>query len=76
MAYEVEPFGIKVIIIEPGFIRTNFQAITAKKAIGSSSHYLSTMQKAGNYFNSLMEQALSPEQVSNVILQAVTTDNP
>ncbi|MGB7637650.1 MAG: hypothetical protein WBL88_08775 [Nitrososphaeraceae archaeon] len=33
------------------------------------------MQKAGNYFNSLMEQASSSEQVS-VILQAVTTDNP
>jgi hypothetical protein len=34
------------------------------------------MQKAGNYFNSIREQDSSPEQVSNVILQAVTTDNP
>lgn len=75
MAYEVEPFWIKVVVIEPGFIRTNFQAVTAKKDIDSSSHYLSRMQKAGNYFNSLMEQASSSEQVS-VILQAVTTDNP
>jgi NAD(P)-dependent dehydrogenase (short-subunit alcohol dehydrogenase family) len=24
IAYELEPFGIKVILIEPGFIRTNF----------------------------------------------------
>jgi NAD(P)-dependent dehydrogenase (short-subunit alcohol dehydrogenase family) len=76
MAYEVEPFGIKVVIIEPGFIRTNFQAVTAKKGIDSSSPYLSTMQKAGNYFNSMMEQASSQEQGSKVILQAVTTDNP
>ena len=34
------------------------------------------MQKAGNYFNSMMEQASSPEQIAKVILQAVTTDNP
>ena len=38
MACEVEPFWIKVVIIELGFIRTNFQAVTAKKDIDSSSH--------------------------------------
>ena len=66
MAYEVEPFWIKVVIIEPGFIRTNFQAVIAKKDIDSSSPYLSTMQKAGNYFNSMIEQASSPEQVAKL----------
>ena len=25
MSYELEPFGIKVILIEPGFVKTNFQ---------------------------------------------------
>ena len=25
MAYELEPFGIKVILIEPGFVKTNFE---------------------------------------------------
>jgi NAD(P)-dependent dehydrogenase (short-subunit alcohol dehydrogenase family) len=25
MSYALEPFGIKVILIEPGFVKTNFQ---------------------------------------------------
>lgn len=24
LAYEVYPFGIKVVVVEPGFVRTNF----------------------------------------------------
>ena len=34
IAYELEPFGIKVILIEPGFIMTNFRnsVMVAKKA--------------------------------------------
>jgi NAD(P)-dependent dehydrogenase (short-subunit alcohol dehydrogenase family) len=32
MAYELEPFGIKVVLVEPGVIRTNFvNAIVAAK---------------------------------------------
>src|SRR5919106_1789134 len=47
MAYELEPFGIKVILIEPGVIKTNFaQAnVIAKKSQNSNSPYSQIMQK-------------------------------
>jgi NAD(P)-dependent dehydrogenase (short-subunit alcohol dehydrogenase family) len=34
MAYELEPFGIKVVLVEPGIIRTNFVngIVAAKKS--------------------------------------------
>ena len=37
MSYELEPFGIRVVIIEPGFIRTNIMNSSnlAKKALDS-----------------------------------------
>jgi NAD(P)-dependent dehydrogenase (short-subunit alcohol dehydrogenase family) len=41
ISYELEPFGIKVVLIEPGFIRTNFAnaMIMAKKAQDPNSPY-------------------------------------
>jgi NAD(P)-dependent dehydrogenase (short-subunit alcohol dehydrogenase family) len=41
MAYELEPFGIKVIIIEPGIIRTNFpnNIVVAKQSQEPNSPY-------------------------------------
>jgi NAD(P)-dependent dehydrogenase (short-subunit alcohol dehydrogenase family) len=51
MRYETEPFGIKLIVIEPGLIRTNFSKNhkIGQKAADSSSSYsymLQAMQKA------------------------------
>ena len=47
MSYELEPFGIKVVIIEPGVIRTNIMnsSIFAKKAENPKSPYFSLIQK-------------------------------
>ena len=47
MSYELEPFGIKVVLIEPGFIRTNFAnaMVIAKKAQDPSSPYSQMMQR-------------------------------
>src|SRR5215212_5649939 len=47
MAYELEPFGIKVILIEPGVIRTNFAngIVIAKKSQNPNSPYSQIMQK-------------------------------
>lgn len=47
IAYELEPFGIKVILIEPGFVKTNFEyaMVVAKKAQDQASPYSELMQK-------------------------------
>jgi NAD(P)-dependent dehydrogenase (short-subunit alcohol dehydrogenase family) len=81
MSYELEPFGIRVVIIEPGFIRTNIvnSSITAQKALDPKSPYFSLMQKVENHFKSMIENASSsspPEEVAKVILQAITSKNP
>jgi hypothetical protein len=42
MSYELEPFGIRTIIIEPGVIKTNFikSSVLAKKSKDPNSPYL------------------------------------
>jgi NAD(P)-dependent dehydrogenase (short-subunit alcohol dehydrogenase family) len=81
LSYELEPFGISVVIIEPGFIRTNIinSSTSAEKALDSKSPYFPLMQKVKNHFKSMMENASSsspPEEVAKVILQAITSENP
>jgi NAD(P)-dependent dehydrogenase (short-subunit alcohol dehydrogenase family) len=81
ISYELEPFGIRVIIIEPGVIRTNIMnsSASAKKALDPKSPYLSMMYKVENSFKSMLENASissPPEEVAKVILQAVTSESP
>ena len=43
MAYEVEQFGIKVILVEPGVIKTNFaNNIKIGKRVNNSSSHTNT----------------------------------
>ena len=46
MSHELEPFGIRVAVVEPGFIRTNFGdgSIVAKKSQDPNSPYSQMMQ--------------------------------
>jgi NAD(P)-dependent dehydrogenase (short-subunit alcohol dehydrogenase family) len=81
MSYEMEPFGIRVVIIEPGFIRTNIvnSSTSAQKALDPKSPYFPLMQKVKNHFKSMIENASSsspPEDVAKIILQAITSKNP
>ncbi len=81
MSYGLEPFGIRVVIIEPGFIRTNIvnSSTSAQKALDPKSPYFPLMQKVKNHFKSMIENASSsspPEDVAKVILQAITSKNP
>ena len=72
IAYELEPFGIKVILIEPGFIRTNFTnaMVVAKKAQDPTSPYSGLMQKIMASASELAKNASDAELVANVILDA------
>ena len=80
MSYELEPLGIKIVIIEPGVIRTNFKknAVMSKKSLDDSyiSPYSSIIQKMDASITSIIEHATPPEQVAKVILHAVTYNNP
>jgi NAD(P)-dependent dehydrogenase (short-subunit alcohol dehydrogenase family) len=78
IAYELEPFGIKVILIEPGFIQTNFSnsMVVAKKAQDPTSPYSQMMQRIVASSNELAKNGSSADLVANVILDAATNPSP
>src|ERR671913_2227063 len=78
MSYELEPFGIKVVLIEPGFIRTNFAnaMVIAKKSQDPSSPYSQMMQKVAANSSEMAMNGSSVEVVVKVILEAITSKNP
>ncbi len=76
MAYEPKPFGMNVVLIEPGTIKTNIMnsSITAKNALDSkNSHYRELTHKIYTVFKSMQEHAAPPEEVARTILHAVST---
>ena len=76
IAYELEPFGIKVILIEPGFIKTNFVMVVAKKAQDPASPYSELMQRITASASELAKSASTADLVANVILDAASNPNP
>jgi len=78
MVYELEPFGIRVLLVEPGPIRTNFAdgMVSAKKSQDPTSPYGGFMKKLNAVLASIRENASSPELVAQVVLKAVTSENP
>jgi NAD(P)-dependent dehydrogenase (short-subunit alcohol dehydrogenase family) len=81
ISYELEPFGIRVVIIEPGFVRTNIMnsSVIARKALDPKSPYFSSIQQLEKSFKSAMENTSAsspPEEVAKVVLQAATSESP
>jgi NAD(P)-dependent dehydrogenase (short-subunit alcohol dehydrogenase family) len=78
MSYELEPFGIKVVIVEPGVIRTNFGdgLVVAKKSQDPNSPYSQMMQRSAAGFEKMMKNASSPDAVAKVVLNAIRDENP
>lgn len=78
IAYDLEPFGIKVVIIEPGAIKTNFDTgmIVAKKNRDPSSPYYDKLQKFEKSLGTIVKGGTPASKVSEVILEAVTAPNP
>lgn len=78
MRYELEQFGIKVILVEPGVIRTDFSGNmkVARKATDPNSPYAQLTQKVSAGLKLLVEHGTPPEEVAKVILKAITSENP
>jgi NADP-dependent 3-hydroxy acid dehydrogenase YdfG len=82
---EVKPFGIEVILVEPGLIRTNFEnRVNEGLEIGAATRETDTAygsllaasdkNTTGGYANNFM--ATGPEAVAAVVLRAVDTARP
>jgi NAD(P)-dependent dehydrogenase (short-subunit alcohol dehydrogenase family) len=78
MSYELEPFGIRTIIIEPGVIKTNFfnSAVLAKKSEDPKSPYTQLIKGMEGGMAKLIENAADPEHVAKVVIGAITDENP
>jgi NAD(P)-dependent dehydrogenase (short-subunit alcohol dehydrogenase family) len=80
MAFEVEQFGIKTVLVEPGFIRTNFaeNIATAKKAQDPNSPYSQMMMqmKSSSHRRRMIENAPDADLVASVIVEAATAKEP
>jgi NAD(P)-dependent dehydrogenase (short-subunit alcohol dehydrogenase family) len=83
MAYELEQFGIKVIVIEPGVIKTNFESnLKVGKNVSTTvttddrnSPYADISEKRIAGFKPRFENGLPPIEVAKVILNAITSKN-
>jgi NAD(P)-dependent dehydrogenase (short-subunit alcohol dehydrogenase family) len=78
MGYELEPIGIKVVLVEPGVIRTNFVngIVAAKKSQDPNSPYSQLIQKMFASFKPMLENGSSADVVAKVVVDAVTSENP
>jgi NAD(P)-dependent dehydrogenase (short-subunit alcohol dehydrogenase family) len=83
MAYEIEPFGIKVILIEPGVIKTNFdgnlkigkKVSTTATTNNRNSPYADITEKRIVGFKPRFENGSPPIEVAKVILNVITSKN-
>jgi NAD(P)-dependent dehydrogenase (short-subunit alcohol dehydrogenase family) len=79
MAYELEQFGIKVILIEPGVIKTNFDSnLKIGKNVSTTTNdycspYAEITEKRIAAFKPRFKNGSSPIEVAKVILNAITS---
>jgi NAD(P)-dependent dehydrogenase (short-subunit alcohol dehydrogenase family) len=75
MRYELSPFGINVIIIEPGVIKTNFMSST-KKSLKSDSAYKDITNKVIAGITMMSEMGTPAKEVATTIIKAIKSENP
>jgi short-subunit dehydrogenase len=76
--YELEPFGIKVILIEPGAVGSNFwkNIKIARSSSDSNSPYTQFGNKILKAYKEMEQNTISPSVVAKTILDAITSNNP
>jgi NAD(P)-dependent dehydrogenase (short-subunit alcohol dehydrogenase family) len=78
MRFETDSYGVKIILIEPGAIMTNFlsNAKVGQKSAEPSSPYLPKLQTLQKAWGPIFDKGTPPEEVAKAILKAVTSENP
>lgn len=79
MRGELAPFGIKVVVIEPGFIITEFLGVAnqnARPIIEDAGAYTESLERLEGVIQRLRKMAGRPEDISEVIFKALAARNP
>jgi len=76
LQYEIEPFGVKVVLIEPGAVKSDFWKNLKLTDNIEDSPYRQVIQKLTESFEKMTQNAILPEQVARIILKTVISDNP
>ena len=76
MRYELSPFGIKTIIIEPGVIQTNFFSSMKVAYVKPGSPYKEITEKVMNGVKMMAEMGTPPVEVARTIIKAIKTAEP
>jgi NAD(P)-dependent dehydrogenase (short-subunit alcohol dehydrogenase family) len=76
--YELNEFGINIILIEPGVIRTKiFENVkTGDVRSSSESSYVDLIERASKGFGKMIDNSSSPKLVAEAILNAITSKEP
>jgi len=75
MRYELSPFGINIIIIEPGVIKTNFMS-SVKKFMKPDSVYKDITNKVIAGITMMAEMGTPAQEVAGTIIKAIKSENP
>jgi NAD(P)-dependent dehydrogenase (short-subunit alcohol dehydrogenase family) len=76
---ELAPFGIKVVIIEPGFIITEFLGVAnenAREIIENAGPYADSIERTGAAIQRLRKLAGHPDDIAEAVFKALTARNP
>ncbi|MGH2784737.1 MAG: oxidoreductase [Actinomycetota bacterium] len=80
LRFEVRPFGVKVILVEPGTVLTPF-GDTATSSISTGGPYAAFKEGLadtvkGAYEGTMAKMAIGPEKVAKVIEKAIASSRP
>jgi short-subunit dehydrogenase len=78
LMYELLPYGIKVVIIEPGVTKTNFfhNSKVSEHSMKKNSTYSRSLNKFQKNIELMQQHATSPTDVANVIIQVLGNSEP
>ena len=78
MRMELKPFGIDVIVIEPGGIKTEWSDIAMQNLMNSSSNgpYKHTAEKMNAMSKKFESRLPEPSLIAELILKAIKASNP
>ncbi|HZB79651.1 MAG TPA: SDR family oxidoreductase [Nitrososphaera sp.] len=78
LSYEVAPFGIKVVLIEPGPVRTKAldNRVRAQGSLREDSPYFDILKGLDSSLKSLFERASTADEVAMAIVEAISSNEP